>query len=51
MIAIFYWPPPRKNIEGLTKMQILKRIDYLGGILSISGFALFLLGLQWGGYQ
>jgi len=51
MIAIFYWPPPRVNIEGLTKRQILQRIDYLGGFLSISGFALFLLGIQWGGYQ
>ncbi len=51
MLAIFYWPPPRVNSLGLTKMQILGRIDYLGGILSVSGFALFLLGLQWGGYQ
>lgn len=51
MLFIFYWPPPRVNSEGLTKRQILARIDYLGGVLSIGGFALFLLGIQWGGYQ
>jgi len=34
----------------LTKREILGRIDYLSGFLSVSGFALFLLGLQWGGY-
>jgi hypothetical protein len=50
MILIFYWPPPRVNAVGLTKREILGRIDYLGGFLSVSGFALFLLGLQWGGY-
>lgn len=32
-------------------MQVLKEIDYVGGLLSISGMILFLAGLQWGGYQ
>lgn len=32
-------------------MQVLKEIDYIGGLLSISGMILFLAGLQWGGYQ
>jgi hypothetical protein len=50
MLLIFYWPPPRVNSVGLTKAQILGRIDYIGGFLSVTGFALFLLGLQWGGY-
>ena len=48
MIFIFYHPPPRRNSSGLTKMEIIKRIDILGGVLSIGGFALFLLGIQWG---
>lgn len=51
MLTIFYWPPPRVNSQGLTKMQIISRIDYLGGFLSVTGFALFLLGISWGGYQ
>jgi len=51
MLLLFYWPPPRVNSVDLTRREILQRIDYMGGILSISGFALFLLGLQWGGYQ
>ena len=51
MLFLFYWPPPRVNSRDLTKFEILKRIDYIGGILSIGGLALFLLGILWGGYQ
>ncbi|KAH8695073.1 putative MFS drug efflux pump [Talaromyces proteolyticus] len=47
----FYFPPPRVNAEGLSKREILSRIDYVGGLLSIIGLILFLAGLQWGGYQ
>jgi Fungal trichothecene efflux pump (TRI12) len=51
MLLLFYWPPPRPNSQGLTKIEILKRIDYLGAFLSVGGVALFLLGILWGGYQ
>ncbi|KAI5358326.1 putative major facilitator transporter Str1/Tri12, major facilitator superfamily [Septoria linicola] len=53
MVGLFfcYKPPPRPNAEGLTKMQILKRIDWVGAFLSIIGITLFLVGLQAGGYQ
>lgn len=51
MTVIFYHPPPRQNSSGLTKMEIFKRIDFVGGILSISGMLLFMAGLQWGGYN
>jgi len=51
MTLFFYFPPPRVNTLGKSKMQVLKEIDYLGGLLSISGMILFLAGLQWGGYQ
>lgn len=51
MTAIFYFPPPRVNSQGLTKKEILGQIDYVGGFLSISGMLLFMAGLQWGGYQ
>jgi hypothetical protein len=51
MLVIWYKPPPRPNSLGLTKRQIIGRIDFVGGVLSVSGFALFLLGLQWGGFS
>jgi MFS family permease len=47
----FYFPPPRPNSSGLTRRQVIAEIDFLGGLLSISGMILFLGGLEWGGYQ
>lgn len=44
MTAIFYFPPPRVNSQGLTKKEILNQIDYIGGFLSISGMLLFMAG-------
>lgn len=49
--ALFYFPPPRVNSTGLSRMETAKRIDYIGGFLSIGGLLLFMMGLQWGGYQ
>lgn len=51
MTIIFYHPPPRVNSQGLTKMEIFKQIDFIGGFLSIVGMLVFMAGLQWGGYQ
>ena len=51
LLLIFYHPPPRPNVSGLTYRQIIGRIDFIGAILSIGGISLFLLGLQWGGYN
>ncbi|SMY27559.1 unnamed protein product [Zymoseptoria tritici ST99CH_1A5] len=48
-LFIFYSPPPRPNSAGLSKMDILKRIDYGGCFLSVSGIVVFLLGINWGG--
>lgn len=48
---LFYFPPPRVNSAGLTKKQIIGRIDFVGGFLSITGLIVFLAGLQWGGYM
>jgi len=36
---------------GLTKREIISQIDFVGGLLSISGMILFMAGMQWGGYQ
>ncbi|KAL8783684.1 MAG: hypothetical protein Q9195_009309 [Heterodermia aff. obscurata] len=51
MTLVFYHPPPRVNSQGLSRMQVLKQVDFVGGFLSISGMLLFMAGLQWGGYQ
>ncbi|OCK84723.1 MFS multidrug transporter-like protein [Lepidopterella palustris CBS 459.81] len=51
LTAIFYFPPPRVNSQGLSNREILAQIDYVGGVLSISGMLLFMMGMQWGGYQ
>ncbi|PGH29526.1 hypothetical protein GX50_07721 [[Emmonsia] crescens] len=47
----FYHPPPRVNSKDLNKSDIIWRIDFVGGLLSIGGMIVFLAGLQWGGYQ
>ncbi len=44
MTALFYFPPPRVNSQGLTRRQILGQIDYVGGLLSITGMILFISG-------
>jgi MFS family permease len=51
MTAVFYFPPPRVNSTGLTNREIIERIDFVGGFLSIVGMILFIAGLLWGGYQ
>lgn len=48
---LFYTPPPRVNSLGLSRREILRRIDYIGGVLSIAGMIVFMAGMQWGGYQ
>jgi hypothetical protein len=51
VVACFYFPPPRVNSLGLTTRQVVERVDFVGGILSIGGIVLFDAGLLWGGYQ
>jgi len=51
LVILFYNPPDRVNSEGYSRRKILARIDYVGGLLSIGGVVLFLMGIQWGGYQ
>ena len=50
-LVVAYKPPSRHNVDGLSAMQIAKRVDWLGAFLSIVGVTLFLVGLQAGGYQ
>lgn len=51
LTLFFYFPPQRVNSQGLSKRDILSQIDYVGGLLSVSGMILFMAGMQWGGYQ
>lgn len=51
LTAIFYHPPPRINTVGMSKKEVLRRVDYVGGFLSIGGFLMFMAALEWGGYQ
>jgi hypothetical protein len=45
-----YFPHIHARAEGFTAKQIIKRIDFMGGFLSIVGLTLFLVALQAGGY-
>ncbi|KIW98275.1 uncharacterized protein Z519_01859 [Cladophialophora bantiana CBS 173.52] len=45
-----YFPKSHPRLQGMSKKQILARIDYIGAILSIVGITLFLVALQSGGY-
>jgi hypothetical protein len=48
-VAVFYKDPPVRHRP--TKMEILKKVDYIGGVLSIGGCLLFMMGMQWGAVQ
>ncbi|KAH9864334.1 hypothetical protein J1614_010268 [Plenodomus biglobosus] len=50
-LACTYFPHNHTRTEGFSRMAVLKRIDYIGGILSITGLTLFLVSLQAGGYS
>lgn len=50
-LALTYFPHNHTRAEGFSRAAILKRIDYVGGILSITGLTLFLVSLQSGGYS
>jgi len=37
LTAVFYFPPPRVNSQGLSRKEIIGQIDWMGGALSIPG--------------
>ncbi|KAL1794523.1 hypothetical protein ACET3X_007944 [Alternaria dauci] len=49
-LALTYFPKNQSRGDGFSRRAILKRIDYIGGVLSITGLTLFLVALQSGGY-
>jgi len=44
--AVFYFPPPRPNTKGMSRAEIVREIDFVGGLLSIGGMVLFMAGMQ-----
>ncbi|RMZ81689.1 hypothetical protein DV737_g2396, partial [Chaetothyriales sp. CBS 132003] len=46
LIAGWYHPPPRVNSIGLSKRQILARIDFIGGGIAILSVLLLLVGIN-----
>jgi hypothetical protein len=46
LTAVFYFPPPRVNSQGLSTTEVLKQVDFVGGLLSVSGMILFMAGMR-----
>ena len=51
LLCIFCYHDPSRLSAEYTATHVLQRIDYIGGILSISGITCFMMGLQWGASQ
>ncbi|KAK4189227.1 putative transporter [Podospora australis] len=51
MTLLFYHPPPRVVSESATKRDVLRKMDFVGGILSILGLLGLEMGLLGGGYR
>jgi len=45
-----YFPKAHTRADGFSRRDVLKKIDYIGGFLSITGLTLFLVALNAGGY-
>ena len=50
LIILFYHPPSFRQLygDGRTRMQEIKRVDWVGMLLLVAGLVLFLLGVSWG---
>jgi hypothetical protein len=53
LIKVFlsYHPRPRETEKPKDATVNIAKIDFVGGLLSMAGATLFLLGLQFGGYN
>lgn len=49
IIAYYYRPPPRVNSLGLTRREMIRRIDFIGGILVTLALVFILVAINWGG--
>lgn len=51
-VFFFYHPPKfetKHKHDGKTKMELVKKLDFIGLALFVIGCCLFLVGLSWGG--
>lgn len=46
---LVYFPPAHPRLDGKTKWQEFKELDFLGASLFVAGLAVFLFGLNAGG--
>ncbi|QLI65468.1 Trichothecene efflux pump TRI12 [Metarhizium brunneum] len=51
VVFFFYSPPPRVNSASLSGKETVSRIDFVGGVTSITGIILLIAGILWGGYM
>jgi MFS family permease len=51
LLCIFFYRSPSRLSEDYTARDVLRKIDFIGGALSITGVTLFMMGLQWGAVQ
>ncbi|KAF2692137.1 TRI12-domain-containing protein [Lentithecium fluviatile CBS 122367] len=50
LFFFFYFPPTfHEKFQNRSKRQQIRGFDYLGTVLFVVGFCIFLLGLSWGG--
>lgn len=49
VLFIGYRPPPRPNSRGLSRREMIKRIDFVGGFLITVGILLIMVALNTGG--
>jgi len=49
-IGVLYYPAPQSPSYRMRMVDCVSRIDFIGAVLWGSGIALFLLGIQFGGY-
>lgn len=47
LCVVLYNPPPRPSQIGLTNMEKLKKLDWIGYVLLSSGLVLFCIALAW----
>ncbi|KIW45798.1 uncharacterized protein PV06_04152 [Exophiala oligosperma] len=48
--ALLYFPSKHSRLVGLARKDVIKNIDYVGGLLSLAGLTLLLVALNNGGY-
>lgn len=51
LLVPFYHPPPRVNSSGLSRRQLLGRIDFVGGTAITIGILFLSMALNWGGQE